>query len=125
MTAYTATAASRVEGDIDLGAVARALWARRMWILIPTLAVFFVTFIGVQVVAPRYKSEARVLFEGRENVFLRPEAEKSLNDSSAGDPEAVASQVQVANSREVAAMTSPARSLLTLAKYTTLAPKGR
>jgi uncharacterized protein involved in exopolysaccharide biosynthesis len=102
MAAYTATAASRVDGDIDLSAVARALWARRMWILVPTLAVFFLTFVGVQIITPRYKSEARVLFEGRENVFLRPEAEKTTNDSAAGDPEAVASQVQIAMSREVA-----------------------
>jgi polysaccharide biosynthesis transport protein len=102
MAAYTATAASRVDGDIDLSAVARALWARRMWILVPTAAVFFLTFIGVQIITPRYKSEARVLFEGRENVFLRPEAEKAAGDSAAGDPEAVASQVQIAMSREVA-----------------------
>ncbi len=101
MAAYTATAATRFDGDIDLGAVARALWARRMWILVPTLAVFFITFVGVQVIAPRYKSEARVLFEGRENVFLRPEAEKTTNDFG-NDPDAVASQVQVALSREVA-----------------------
>ena len=53
-------------------------------------------------VTPRYKSEARVLIEGRENVFLRPDAEKNPNESLVGDQEAVANQVQVAMSREVA-----------------------
>src|SRR4051812_22364410 len=102
MAGYTA-ATARNDGDIDLGAVGRALWARRAWILIPTLAVFFLSFVGVQIVTPRFKSESRVLFEGRENVFLRPEIEKNGGGaSSAGDPEAVASQVQVALSREVA-----------------------
>lgn len=96
------TEASRVDGDIDLSAIGRALWSRRMWILIPTLAVSVLTFVGVQLITPHYKSEARVLFEGRENVFLRPEAEKATGESAAGDPEAVASQVQLAMSREVA-----------------------
>jgi polysaccharide biosynthesis transport protein len=102
MAAYSAAAPTRGDGDIDLGAVARALWTHRMWILVPTLAVFFLSFIAVQIITPRFKSEARVLFEGRENVFLRPEAEKTNPSTAAGDPEATASQVQVAMSREVA-----------------------
>jgi len=101
MAAFTAAAPNRPDGDIDLGAVARALWARRIWVLVPTLAVFVITFVGVQLVTPRFKSEARVLVEERENVFLRPEAEKTP-DASVGTPDAVASQVQVILSREVA-----------------------
>src|SRR4051812_234557 len=97
-----ASAIATADGDIDLESMGRALWRRRMWILIPTLAVFVLSFIAVQLITPRYKSEARVLFEGRENVFLKPEAEKNINDSLVGDPDAVASQVQVAMSREVA-----------------------
>ena len=37
-------------------------------------------YIGVNLITPRYKSEARVLVEGRENIFLRPEAEKAMID---------------------------------------------
>src|SRR4029078_4392252 len=51
---------------------------------------------------PRYKSEARVLIEGRENIFLRPEAEKSMIDRSTVDPETVTSQVQLILSRDLA-----------------------
>ena len=51
---------------------------------------------------PRYKSEARVLVEGRENIFLRPEAEKALIDRGAVDPETVTSQVQLVLSRDLA-----------------------
>ena len=51
---------------------------------------------------PRYKSEARVLIEGRENIFLRPEAEKSMTDRGTIDAETVTSQVQLILSRELA-----------------------
>ena len=40
-------------------------------------------FVGVNLITPRYKSEARVLVEGRENIFLRPEADKALTDRDA------------------------------------------
>ena len=51
---------------------------------------------------PRYKSEARVLVEGRENIFLRPEAEKAMIDRGTVDPETVTSQVQLVLSRDLA-----------------------
>ena len=51
---------------------------------------------------PKYKSEARVLFEGRENIFLRPEADKTMIDRGALDQEALASQVQLVLSRDLA-----------------------
>ena len=42
-----------------------------------------------------------MVVEGRENVFLRPEAEKGM-DRAAADPEAIATQVQVLQSRDIA-----------------------
>src|SRR4051794_39382830 len=90
------------DGELDLGAVGRALWRKKLWVLGPAAIVAIVTFIGVNVITPRYKSEARILIEGRENIFLRPEAEKSFERERAVDPEAVTSQVQLVLSREVA-----------------------
>ena len=40
-------------------------------------------FVAVNLMTPRYKSEARVLVEGRENIFLRPEAEKTHDRTAA------------------------------------------
>ena len=101
MAASSTTISTRVDRDIDLGVVGRSLWAKRLWILIPTLLVAALTFLVVNMITPRYKSEARVLFEGRENVFLQPNAEKSP-ETAVGDQEAVANQVQVLLSRDVA-----------------------
>jgi Mrp family chromosome partitioning ATPase len=55
------------------------------------------------VVAPRYKSEARIVYDGRENVFLRPEVEKPLTqERGPADPETLTDQIQIALSRSLA-----------------------
>src|SRR6185436_6353938 len=59
-------------------------------------------FVAVNLLTPKYRSEARVLIETRENVFLRPEAEKTGERERAVDQEAVTSQVQLALSRDLA-----------------------
>jgi tyrosine-protein kinase Etk/Wzc len=87
---------------IELGAVGRALWRKKWWVLAPTLVVAAIAALGVNLVTPRYKSEARVLIEGRENVFLRPEGEKSVTDRAVVDQEAITSRVQLVLSRDVA-----------------------
>jgi polysaccharide biosynthesis transport protein len=91
------------DGDIDMRSLGLALWRRKAWILWPTLAVAIITAIGVNMVTPRYKSEARILYDGRENIFLRPEADKSVNgERPAADPETLTSQVQIVLSRQLA-----------------------
>src|SRR5262249_24819090 len=91
------------DGELDLGAVGRTLMRKKWWILGPAIAVAALTFAGVNLITPKYKSEARVIIEGRENVFLRPEGEKNAIDRDRTvDTEAVTSQVQLALSRDVA-----------------------
>jgi tyrosine-protein kinase Etk/Wzc len=87
--------------SVELGAVGRELWRRKWWVLGPTLLVAALAAVAVNLVTPRYKSEARALIEGRENVFLRPEAEKQA-DRTIVDQEAITSRVQFALSRDVA-----------------------
>ena len=87
--------------SVELGAVGRELWRRKWWVLGPTLIVVAIAAVAVNVVTPRYKSEARALIEGHENVFLRPDAEKR-QDRTVVDQEAVTSRVQLVLSRDVA-----------------------
>jgi uncharacterized protein involved in exopolysaccharide biosynthesis/Mrp family chromosome partitioning ATPase len=56
---------------------------------------------AVNLLTPRYKSEARILIDGRENVFLRPNGERN-EERTALDAEAVTSQVQLLLSRDLA-----------------------
>src|SRR6478609_9216204 len=90
------------DGELDLGAVRRALMRKKWWVLGPALAVAALTFVGVNLITPKYKSEARILIEGRENVFFRPDAEKTAERERTVDQEAVTSQVQLALSRDLA-----------------------
>ncbi len=88
--------------ELDLSALGRALWRRKAAILAVTLAAAAAAFLGASLITPKYKSEARVLIESRENVFLRPEAAKDNEPAAAVDQEAVASQIQVILSRDLA-----------------------
>jgi polysaccharide biosynthesis transport protein len=88
--------------ELDLGAVGGALMRKKLWVIGPTVLVAALAFAAVNVITPRYKSEARILIEGRENVFLRPEAEKLAERERAVDAEAVTSQVQLVLSRDLA-----------------------
>jgi len=88
-------------GDLDFRAIGNELWAKRQWIVAPTLMVAVLSILAVNMVTPRYKSEARILIDGRENVFLRPNAERSEERGSL-DQEAVTSQVQLVLSRDLA-----------------------
>ena len=89
-------------GDIDLGALGRALWRKRVLITGLTLLTAAITFLVVNLITPRYKSEARVLIETRENIFFRPDAEKTTERGTTVDQEAVTSQVQLILSRDLA-----------------------
>ena len=87
--------------DLDLPALGAALWRKRWQVLIPTLLTALGAFIAVQLITPKYFSEARILIESRSNVYLRPDADKITTDPTI-DAEAVASQAQIILSRDLA-----------------------
>src|SRR4051794_1788423 len=101
VAAPKATLAPSDFGDLDLRAIGRALNRKRSWIMVPTLLALVLSLAAVNLVPPRYKSEARILIDGRENVFLRPNGERD-DQRNAVDPEAVTSQVQLLLSRDLA-----------------------
>jgi polysaccharide biosynthesis transport protein len=88
-------------GDLDLHALGQALMRRRSWIIVPTVLAAVLSIAAVSMVTPRYKSEVRILIDGRENVFLRPSGERN-EERNALDAEAVTSQVQLLQSRDLA-----------------------
>jgi uncharacterized protein involved in exopolysaccharide biosynthesis len=88
-------------GDLDLRGLGQALLRHKNWIIVPTLVAAALSIAAVNLVTPRYKSEARILIDGRENVFLRPNGERN-EERTALDAEAVTSQVQLLLSRDLA-----------------------
>ncbi len=93
---------AQAAAEIDLGALGRALWRKKFLIVGLTLIAAALAFAAVNFITPRYRSEARVLIETRENIFLRPDAEKSIERNTTVDQEAVTSQVQLILSRDLA-----------------------
>jgi tyrosine-protein kinase Etk/Wzc len=93
--------AATTSGDLDLRALGEALKRKRGWIIVPALLAAVLSIAAVNLVTPRYKSEARILIDGRENVFLRPSGERN-EERTTLDAEAVTSQVQLVLSRDLA-----------------------
>jgi uncharacterized protein involved in exopolysaccharide biosynthesis/Mrp family chromosome partitioning ATPase len=91
------------DSSLDLSTLGRDLWRKRWWIILPTLIAAFCAVVFVNIATPIYRSESRLLVVGKENVFLRPDLEKSTSvDRTDVDPEAVTSQAQILQSRDVA-----------------------
>jgi succinoglycan biosynthesis transport protein ExoP len=90
------------DAELDLAALGTTLWRKRWKILRPTILVGLLTLLVVQVITPRYQSESRVIVEARDNIFLRPEADKDLIDRNTADQESVTSQAQLILSRDLA-----------------------
>jgi len=90
------------DAESDLPALCAALWRNKWQIIRPTVLAALIAIAVVEMIPPRYLSEARVLIEGRDNVFLRPNADKDLIDRGTVDQEAVTSQVQLILSRDLA-----------------------
>jgi uncharacterized protein involved in exopolysaccharide biosynthesis/Mrp family chromosome partitioning ATPase len=89
------------DGEPDMRGLGRLLWQKKTRILGFTLLAGGLAFLVVNAITPRFQSEARLLLEARENVFLRAEADKT-GERAAIDPEAVTSQLQLVLSRDLA-----------------------
>ncbi|MCJ2008037.1 GumC family protein [Methylobacterium sp. J-092] len=86
---------------ISLAQVPALLRRSWHWIAVPTLVVAGLSTVFVQVVSPRYTGEAKLLLESREAAFARTATERAEQVPPI-DEQAVASQVQVMMSRDLA-----------------------
>lgn len=87
--------------DIDLAQLFRAVWQRRVRVIAITLAGACAAFAIAKVMAPEYRSEARILIEQRAPAFATT---TSGNDAGAGpllDELNIASQVQILQSADL------------------------
>jgi uncharacterized protein involved in exopolysaccharide biosynthesis len=94
-------AAPPQSGDLDMRMLWQALRRKKAWVIVPTVLAAVLSIAVVNLITPRYKSEARILIDGRENIFLRPNGERN-EERTALDAEAVTSQVQLLLSRDLA-----------------------
>ena len=88
--------------EIDLGALKRAVLRRRRQIVGAVLIVAALAGAYVTLATPRFTAETQILLENQESFFTRPERTAQSEVQTAADPEAVASQVQLVASRDLA-----------------------
>ena len=86
--------------DIDLGGLVRAIWRRRRQVLLATVASAGIAFGVASLIAPTYRSEARLLIEGREPEFTTS-TDRSAGREPAIDELGVVSQVQLLKSADL------------------------
>ncbi len=91
----------RAEEGLGLAQLPRILRRSIGWIVGPTLVVALGASVFVNVVSPRYTGEAKVLLESRDPAFART-AQERADQLAPIDEQAVASQVQVVMSRDLA-----------------------
>lgn len=98
---YDRTGRAAAGREIDLGGIGRSLSHRRWWLIVPALVCFVASVLFVSLVSPRYTAEAKVLVENGENYFTRPDRTDPLA-ATLPDDEAVQSQIQLVQSRDIA-----------------------
>ncbi|GJD72986.1 GumC family protein [Methylobacterium goesingense] len=96
-----ADAPSATDEGLGLSQLAGVLRRSWRWIVIPTALVTIGAIAFVQVVSPRYTGEAKILLESRDTSFTRSAQERGEQVQPI-DEQAVASQVQVVMSRDLA-----------------------
>ena len=91
-------------GEIDLRAIGAALRRRARLLATVALAACVLITIAVNVITPRFTAQSQVLLENQETFFTRPDRVnvQQVDQATQLDPEAVASQVQLITSRDIA-----------------------
>ncbi|NVD38436.1 AAA family ATPase [Ensifer sp. HO-A22] len=87
--------------DIDLGGLFRAVWDRRVKVLLATACVAALAFGAAKMIAPDYQSETRVLIESREPEFSSSNQNAQTGSDRVFDESGILSQVQVLRSADL------------------------
>ena len=86
--------------DIDIGRIASAIWARKLTVLLTTVAFAGIGFGLATIVPPTYKADTQILIENRESNFTRNGTSGTYADGTLS-PESVESQVSLMTSAEI------------------------
>jgi uncharacterized protein involved in exopolysaccharide biosynthesis/Mrp family chromosome partitioning ATPase len=96
-------ASEPMDGELDLAGIGRAVAAKRLFIFGVTGLALAGSIAFVLLATPRYTGEAKVIVENQESFFTRPDRETGGEPSTQPpDAEAIASQVQLVTSRDLA-----------------------
>ena len=89
------------ETELDMGALARALWRKAWLFILLAAAAAGATYYALGRVEPLYTADTSILIEERESPFTRSR-DPQVNSASDFDESAIQSHVEVLRSREIA-----------------------
>lgn len=94
--------AAIADGDsVTIVDLVKSIWRRKLWVILPVVAMLAATYAYIGKLTPRYTSEAQILIEDTQSVFARPQGE--LPERAQPDPQDVESHVQLLRARDLAA----------------------
>jgi len=88
--------------DLDIKGLFSAIYRKKWLIVFLTLLSGVMLFVALTLVSPRYKSDAQILIKKRESVFTRIQTNELQQTGGEFDEQAVASQVIIMNSDDLA-----------------------
>ena len=93
---------AQTSGEATIADLVNATRTHWRWIAIPTVLVLLAALAFVSVVSPRYTGEAKLILQTADSYYTRPGQDRSGDGTQLIDEQAVASQVQVVMSRDIA-----------------------
>lgn len=88
--------------DIDISSLWESVARNKMFLLLAVLSIGILTVLLLSIVTPQYQSVAKILIEREKSLTSRSMTNKNSVSPDRIDKEAVVSQVQVLNSRDLA-----------------------
>lgn len=89
------------EKDVDLAGVFSRVWRSKFRLLMSAIIVTALVFVALQLISPRYRSEARILIRASDSVLVTPGTDGRAVQNDLDDP-GIASQVELLQSRAIA-----------------------
>ena len=101
---------------IDLGVLLRALWRARKWILPLVLVTAVASFVGLSMLPPTFKADARLVVEPRD-LQIGVNERQAETERAVLDEQGIGSQVQLITSRDIARRVVSTQNLLDDPEY--------
>ncbi|BDA84086.1 chain-length determining protein [Aureimonas sp. SA4125] len=102
--------------DVDIGRLTSALWARKLTVLLSTVAFAGAGFAVATLLPSSYQAETQIVIEARESAFTRSDASTNAAEGTLS-PESVESQVSLMTSAEILGDVAEKFKLATLAEF--------
>ena len=107
---------------IDMGTLVSAVWQRMGRIVWVTTGLLVVTYVVLMFVPRMYESSASILVEPRDSSFLRASNDTASSGGSVSDDMAIASQVELVQSRDTLLSVIDSEDLRSVTELNTASP---